>query len=286
MNLLTILQTRKNNEYTVEQAGEKNLNFWNHLEELRKTFLRMICAVILFTIGAFCFKEQLFDIILAPQNNRFWTYRLFESISQALHISGMGADDFQIHLINTQLSGQFLMHMNLSLYAGIILSSPYLIYQLFHFISPALYTKERTYSLRAILWGYTLFIMGVLFCYFIVFPFALRFLALYQVSPEVANTITIQSYTETLCTLSILSGITFEIPILAWVLAKTGLLTASFMKKYRRHAIIITLIIAAIITPTSDAITLLLTSLPMLVLYEISIRIVGRNEAKTPKHLN
>lgn len=246
----------------------------------------MLCAVTVFTIGAFCFKEQLFDTILAPLNNRFWTYRLFESISQALHIPGMRADNFQIHLINTQLSGQFLIHMNLSLYAGIILSSPYLIYQLFQFISPALYKKERTYSLRAILWGYALFIIGVLFCYFIVFPFALRFLALYQVSPEVDNTITIQSYTETLCTLSMLSGITFEIPILAWVLAKTGFITVSFMKKYRRHSIMVTLIIAAIITPTSDVVTLLLVSLPMLLLYEISIGIVRRNEAQTPKHLN
>lgn len=121
--------------------------------------------------------------------------------------------------------------------------------------------------------------MGVAFCYFIIFPFALRFLALYQVSPEVANTIT-------LCTLSMLSGITFEVPILAWVLAKTGFLTASFMKKYRRHAIMVALIIAAVITPTSDAITLLLTSLPMLLLYEISIGIVRRNEVKTPKRLN
>lgn len=128
--------------------------------------------------------------------------------------------------------------------------------------------------------------MGVAFCYFIIFPFALRFLALYQVSPEVANTITIQSYTETLCTLSMLSGITFEVPILAWVLAKTGFLTASFMKKYRRHAIMVALIIAAVITPTSDAITLLLTSLPMLLLYEISIGIVRRNEVKMPKRLN
>lgn len=267
----------------MEQNDEKELSFWEHLDELRKTIFRIILAVAVFTAGAFCLKDEVFGIILSPQNSDFRTYRLFERIGSLLHLPDMHADDFRTHLINTDLSGQFLMHMNISLYAGIILASPYILYQLFRFVSPALYDNERTCSLRAVVWGYLLFMTGVLFSYFLIFPFTFRFLVLYQISPDVENAITIQSYTETLCTLSILSGVTFEIPILAWVFAKAGFLTAGFMARYRRHAIVIALIIAAVITPTSDVITLLLVSLPMMLLYEASILIVRRTRTKKPK---
>ena len=240
------------------------MTFWDHVDELRKVLFRIIGVVVAFMLLAFCFKEELFGIVLAPKENDFPVYRLFDWIGEALHLSGTSVSDFHVQLINTKLSGQFLTHMSVSFYAGIILASPYIIYQLFRFVSPALYANEKHYSLRVVVWGYVLFLIGVLFSYFLIFPFTFRFLALYQVSAEVENAILLSSYIETL------------VIVLAWLFAKLGFLTSSFMRTYRKHALIVTLIIAAIITPTSDAITLLLVSAPMFLLYEASIFIVKR----------
>lgn len=260
----------------MESQHESDLSFWDHLDELRSTLFRIVVVIVAFMLLSFFFKDELFSIILAPKNSDFYIYRLFDKVGEMLHISGLDTGSFQVKLINTKLSGQFVMHMTVSLYAGVILASPYIIYQLFRFVSPALYKNERRYSVRVITWGYLLFMLGVLFSYFLIFPFTFRFLALYQVSPEVENTIMLNSYIETLTMLSLMMGITFEIPILAWLFAKLGFLSRSFMEQYRKHAFIIVLIIAAIITPTSDVMTLLLVSLPMALLYEISIWIVGR----------
>lgn len=260
----------------MEQKNESELTFWDHLDELRATLIRIACVVVVLMLLSFFFKDELFHIILMPKDNDFYVYRFFEWIGNVLHLSGLEANDFHVRLINTKLSGQFLMYMNVSFYAGIILASPYILYQLFRFVSPALYENEKRYSLRVIAWGYVLFLLGVLFSYFLIFPFTFRFLALYQVSPEVENTITINSYIDTLTMLSLMMGITFEIPILAWLFAKLGFLTAEFMTKYRKHALIISLVIAAIITPTSDVVTLLMVTFPMFVLYEVSILIVRR----------
>ena len=175
---------------------------------------------------------------------------------------------------------RYILPHTVSFYAGIILASPYILYQLFRFVSPALYENEKRYSTRVIIWGYVLFLLGVLFSYFLIFPFTFRFLALYQVSPEVENTIMLSSYIDTLTMLSLMMGITFEIPILAWLFAKLGFLTADFMTKYRKHALVISLVIAAIITPTSDVVTLLMVTFPMFVLYEVSIFIVRRTGRK------
>ncbi len=260
----------------MESNDPTNMTFWDHVDELRKVLFRIIGVVVAFMLLAFCFKEELFGIVLAPKENDFPVYRLFDWIGEALHLSGASVSDFHVQLINTKLSGQFLTHMSVSFYAGIILASPYIIYQLFRFVSPALYANEKHYSLRVVVWGYVLFLIGVLFSYFLIFPFTFRFLALYQVSAEVENAILLSSYIETLVMLSIMLGIMFEIPVLAWLFAKLGFLTSSFMRTYRKHALIVTLIIAAIITPTSDAITLLLVSAPMFLLYEASIFIVKR----------
>jgi sec-independent protein translocase protein TatC len=158
------------------------------------------------------------------------------------------------------------------------LASPYIIYQLFRFVSPALYANERRYVVQMTFWGYLLFMLGVLLNYFLIFPLTFRFLGTYQVSALVENTITLTSYVDTLMMLSLMMGIVFEIPILSWLFARLGFLTSSFMKKYRRHAIVLILIVAAFITPTSDVFTLTLVSLPMYLLYEISISVVKRTE--------
>ena len=229
---------------------------------------------------AFLFKDELFAIVLAPKNADFIIYHFFCRIADAVSMPSLCPEAFYVKIINTQLAAQFITHMSVSFYAGFLLASPYVIYQLFRFVSPALYENEKKYSTRVIGWGYLLFIMGVLLNYFLIFPLTFRFLATYQVSMEVENTITLSSYMDTLMMMSLMMGIVFEIPILCWLFAKLGFLTAGFMKRYRRHAIVIILIVGAIITPTSDVFTLMMVSVPMYLLYEISIWIVSRTEKK------
>ena len=254
--------------------AETELTFWDHLEELRRVLFRIAIAVIGVMVVAFCFKKPLFDIILAPKDSNFITYRFFYKIAELFGVTSISPEKFDIPLINTQLASQFLIHMNAALYAGVIVSSPYIIYQLFRFVSPALYDNEKRYSLRIIFWGYILFISGVLLNYFVIFPLTFRFLGTYQVSPEVENLITLTSYMDTLMMLSMMMGIVFELPILCWLFAKLGFLNSKFMSKYRRHAIIIILIVAAIITPTSDIFTLLMVAMPIYLIYELSIKVV------------
>lgn len=248
-------------------------SFWEHLDVLRTMIIKIIAVTIVCGIVAFIFKEQLFNIILAPQNNDFITYRLFDRIAS---LTGNQVESFTIQLINTGLAGQFIIHMKTALCAGILCASPYVLYLLFLFISPALYENERRYTVRVAGSGYVMFIAGVLTSYFLIFPLTFRFLGTYQVRGEVSNLITLESYISTLITMSLAIGIVFEIPVLSWLSAKLGFISAEFMQRYRKHAIVIILIVAAIITPTSDVFTLTLVSLPMWLLYEISILIVKR----------
>lgn len=245
------------------------MSFWEHLDALRAALLKIIAVTLVFGIIAFCFKELLFDIVLAPKNAGFVTYRILGVPS-----------DFKVELINTGLAQQFIIHMKTAVCAGIICASPYAVYQIFRFVSPALYETEKRYAVRVAGSGYLLFMLGVAICYFIIFPLTFRFLGTYQVSPEVENLISLQSYISTLLMMCLVMGIVFEIPVLCWMFAKLGFLTADFMKKYRRHAIVIILVIAAIITPTSDVFTLLVVSLPIWLLYEASIGIVKRTEKR------
>lgn len=256
------------------------LTFWDHLEELRHVLFRIAIAVIALMILAFFFKETLFDIILAPKQSDFVTYQFFSWIAQEVDMPSIRPDDFNIPLINTQLASQFFIHMNAAFYAGLIISSPYVIYQLFRFVSPALYDNEKKYSIRVVAWGYILFMAGVLLNYFVIFPLTFRFLGTYQVSPQVENIITLTSYMDTLMMLSMMMGIVFELPILCWLFAKLGFINSAFMRRYRRHAIVIILIIAAIITPTSDVFTLLMVATPIYVLYELSIAVVKHSGSK------
>ena len=172
------------------------------------------------------------------------------------------------------LAEQFLIHMKTSIYVGVLCASPYILYLLFRFVSPALYSKEKKYVSRMVAGGYVMFMLGVALSYFLIFPLTFRFLGTYQVSTEVENMISLQSYMDTLMMMNLMMGIVFEIPILCWLLAQFGLISVEFMRRYRRHAVVIILVVAAIITPTSDVFTLLLVSLPMGLLYEISILIV------------
>ena len=183
-----------------------------------------------------------------------------------------------MRLINVELTQQFLTHMRVALWAGLLVVSPYILYQMFAFVAPGLYAVEKRLALRAVGGGYLLFLAGVALNYFIIFPFAVRFLGEYQVSDEVQNTITLSSYISMLGVMSLLMGLLFELPVVCWLLAKIGVLKASFMKRYRRHAIIVIVILGAVITPTGDPFTLALVSVPIYLLWELSILIVKRVE--------
>lgn len=253
-------------------SKDEGLSFWDHLDVLRAIIIRIIVVTIVCGIVAFLFKEELFAVVLAPRNPDFLTYRLLARISGLF--GGDTPDNPVIQLINTGLAEQFVIHMKTALCAGVLCASPYVLYELFRFVSPALYAHERRYVVPIVLNGYIMFMFGVLLSYYLIFPLTFRFLGTYQVSEDVVNMISLQSYMSTLVLMSLSMGIVFEMPVVAWLMARMGLLSSSFMSRYRRHAIVVILIVAAIITPTSDIFTLLMVSLPMWLLYEVSVCIV------------
>lgn len=256
-------------------ADADKQSFWDHLDVLRAVIGKIAVVTIVFGAAAFCFKEELFAVILAPKEAGFITYRLLHAFSGL--VTNAETPDFFVQLINTGLAEQFVIHIKAAICAGFLCASPYVLYQLFRFVSPALYANERRYIVQVVGAGYLLFVLGVLVSYYLIFPLTFRFLGTYQVSGEVANMITLQSYISTLIMMSMAMGIVFEIPILSWLFAKLGFISAAFMRRYRKHAVVIILIVAAIITPTSDVFTLSLVALPMWVLYEVSIVIVKQN---------
>lgn len=260
-------------------ADTDKQSFWDHLDVLRAAIVKSLLVAVVFGVAAFCFKEELFAVILAPKNADFITYRLLYSLSDL--VTEADTPDFLVKLINTGLAEQFIIHMKTAFCVGVLCASPYILYQLFRFVSPALYSNERKYVTRVVGGGYAMFLLGVSVSYFLVFPLTFRFLETYQVSGEVENMIALQSYISTLMTMSLAMGVVFEIPILSWLFAKLGFLSAGFMRRYRKHAIVVILVVAAIITPTSDVFTLSLVALPMWILYEVSIWIVDKTTGET-----
>lgn len=260
-------------------ADTDKQSFWDHLDVLRAAIVKSLLVAVVFGVAAFCFKEELFAVILAPKNADFITYRLLYSLSCL--VTKADTPDFLVKLINTGLAEQFIIHMKTAFCVGVLCASPYILYQLFRFVSPALYSNERKYVTRVVGGGYAMFLLGVSVSYFLVFPLTFRFLGTYQVSGEVENMIALQSYISTLMTMSLAMGVVFEIPILSWLFAKLGFLSAGFMRRYRKHAIVVILVVAAIITPTSDVFTLSLVALPMWILYEVSIWIVDKTTGET-----
>ena len=247
-------------------------SFWEHLSELRRAIVKIVAATLLFAVVAFILKDALFAVILAPKSPDFVTYRWLYAASGL--VGEVGSTDFSVQLINTGLAEQFIIHMKAALCAGLICASPYALYQLFRFVSPALYADERRYAVRVVGCGYAMFLLGVLVSYFLIFPLTFRFLGTYQVRADVENMITLRSYISTLMVMSLAMGLVFEIPVLAWLFSKLGFISADFMRRYRRHAIVVILIVAAVITPTADIFTLSIVALPMWLLYELSVWLI------------
>jgi sec-independent protein translocase protein TatC len=253
--------------------SEGEMSFLDHLEALRWHLVRSAIAVISLAIVLFCFKSFLFDgVLLAPKSPDFPTYRVMCWLS---HRFNLGDDicitQINFNLISTDISAQFSTHMMVAFIGGIVLGFPYLVYELWKFIRPALHANERRYAKGIVFFTSLLFITGILFGYYVITPMSVNFLGTYQVSDQVKNMISLDSFISIVTTMTLLTGIVFELPIAVYFLTQIGIFTPKFMRKYRRHAIVIILIVAAIITPTSDATTLTLVSVPLWLLYEISI---------------
>jgi sec-independent protein translocase protein TatC len=253
------------------------MSFLGHLEALRWHLFRSVIVVIITSVVMFFMKEFLFDdIILAPKNATFLTYRALCHMS---HVLGLGQElcinVIPFDLINIDLTGQFTIHMWVAFVAGVIIAAPYILWEIWSFIKPALHEKERKSANGIIFYLSFLFTFGVLFGYYVIVPMSVNFLGAYQVSAEVRNAINLDSYISTVTTLTLISGIIFELPMVIFFLSKIGLITPVFMRNYRRHAVIVILILAAVLTPTSDITTLLLVAVPLYILYEISIFVSG-----------
>lgn len=248
------------------------MTFGGHLEVLRRMLFRIIAVVACIAIVVFCCKDLTFSILLAPSEYNFITYSFVEKVLQ-IFIPNFHSEPFHVDLIATDLSSQFTTHITTSVYLGLLGASPYILFELFRFISPALYDNERRHSVQVSIAIYLLFILGVLMSYYVLFPISFRFLGTYTVAERIHSTITLDSYISTFTTLTLLMGVVFQLPIISFFMAKMKLISANLLTIYRKHAIILIMLVAAIITPP-DLMTLVLVTLPLYMLYEVSIWIV------------
>ncbi len=260
------------------------MTFWEHLDELRKVLIRIAVWTLVFTVGAFVCKNALFGIVLAPNSPDFVTYRLVNVISgwlsQLFSCGIVPYEAVSVKMISTNLTTQFIVHLRMAFCAGLLIVSPYVIFMLFGFVAPGLYNNERRCVRRVAVWAWVAFWGGLLLSYFVIFPFSLQFLGRYQVSSAVTNMFTINSYVDIFVLLGVMMGTLFELPVVAWLLAELGLLRSETLRRYRRHAIMLVVVLAAIITPTTDVFTLMLASCPIYLLYEVGVWVVSRVERR------
>jgi sec-independent protein translocase protein TatC len=258
---------------------QKEMTFFDHIDELRGHIMRSVIAIVIFAVIAFVNKYLLFDvIILGPTKTDFWSYQKMCELSYLV----MGTDQFCVKdmgfvLSNISITGQFTQHIFVSIVAGIILSFPYILWEIWKFIKPALNAKEKGYATGLVAITSSLFFIGVLFGYFLLSPISVNFLGGYRVSESVSNEINLESYISFVATLSLACGLVFELPILVYFLAKIGVLSSHWLIKYRRYGIVVILILSALVTPPDVSSQVLLT-IPLLVLYQISILVAKRVE--------
>ncbi len=248
------------------------LTFGGHLEVFRQMLFRILGVTIIIAIVVFYFKDTTWKLLLAPSEWDFYTYRCLEQAIQTIGIN-FRFEKFHVDLIATDLSSQFMTHISTTAYLSLLGASPYILYELFRFISPALYENERRYSVQVTGIIYLLFILGVLMSYFVLFPISFRFLGTYNVSAKVISNITLDSYISTFISLTLIMGIVFQLPVIAFFLGKMGIITSSMLTNYRKHSFIAIMLVAAIITPP-DLMTLVLVTIPLYLLYEMSIQVV------------
>lgn len=251
---------------------EHQMSFLDHLEALRWHLIRSIVAIVLVAIAAFIFKDIVFDkVILAPMQTGFATYRFMCYLDNLFSLGGVICiESIPFTLFNLEMSGQFTTHITISVVAGLVVAFPYVFWELWSFIKPGLLDKEQRYVRGVVFFASLLFFIGVAFGYFVIAPISINFLGSYQVSSMVDNQINLGSYVSTVTSITLAAAIVFELPIVVYFLTKAGFVTPAFMKSYRRHAFVAALILGSIITPP-DITSQLLVTLPLVILYEISI---------------
>jgi sec-independent protein translocase protein TatC len=256
------------------------MSFWGHLEELRGHLVRSAIAIFLMAIVAFIAKDIIFDyVILAPKEPWFVTNKLFCRLAEILSSPALCINQVPVQLINIDMAGQFKTHILVSVVAGLIVAFPYVIWEFWRFIKPALHDNERSNSRGAVAVTSLLFLSGVCFSYFLITPLTINFLGTYQVSETVANQVALRSYISTVTMVTFATGIVFELPIIAYFLSRVGLLTPGFMRRNRKMAFILIVVLSAIITPP-DVFSQILVSIPLYILYEVSIVISKRVNEK------
>jgi sec-independent protein translocase protein TatC len=268
----------------MEKKELKEMSFLDHLEELRWLLVRSSAAILIMACATYFVSDYLFDtIIFGPTRPSFYTYRLFCDLSHQLNFGeSICIEELPFIIQNTEMEGQVNMFVWMCILAGFILAFPYILWQIWQFISPALYEKEKKNARVFIFVSSLLFFLGVLFGYFIVIPMSVNFVATFTVSEMVKNQFTLDSYMGMVKTSIIASGLFFELPIIIYFLTKLGLVTPSFLRDYRRYAVVIVLIIAAIVTPP-DVVSQTIVAIPMLVIFELSViisAIVYKNQQR------
>lgn len=271
-------------EQELDETEGKEMTFLDHLEELRWHIIRSVASILVFTIIAWAYQKEIFGgIIMAPSKSEFWTNRMLCKLADLTGIEGLCFKQADFILQSREVSGQFMMALTQSIMVGLMFAFPYFFWEIWRFVKPGLKMKEAKAASGAVFWVSLLFFMGVAFGYYVVSPMAINFLASFKLDESIQNQFDITDYLSLLSTMTLACGVTFQLPMIAYVLSQVGILTPAFMRDYRRHAIVVILILAAIITPSPDMISQLLVTVPLLGLYEVSIlvsaRVVKRREA-------
>jgi sec-independent protein translocase protein TatC len=254
-----------------KKAPEAEMSFLEHLEELRWHIIRSFSIIIVFAVVAFIMKDFIFDtIIFKPKTPEFWTNRMMAKLGELVGTDVLKINQNPLKLIALKMSDQFMLHFMVAIVVGLIVASPFVFFEIWRFIKPALYDKEKKHASGAVFYTSVLFLLGILFGYFLIVPLSIDFLTTYSVSAEVENQINMRSYISTVTSITFASGIIFLLPIFSYFLSKVGILTPQFMRTYRKHSYVVMLLLSAVITPP-DVFSQIMVAIPLVFLYEISI---------------
>ena len=255
---------------------EQELTFWGHLDVLRTSLFHIVIALVVCMVGGFIALQYIFDpFILGPTHGDFFLYRWLSSVGKVIPFApDFSGDGFHVDIININVASQFMVHMTTAFWLALLLAFPYVLYELWTFIRPALYPKEKKNVGTSFFFGAGMFYLGCAVGYSVVFPFTFRFLTTYELSAEITNQISLNSYMSNFLVIIFIMGVVFEIPLLAWVLSQLGLISRPFLREYRKHAVVVLLILAAVITPSGDPFTLAVVFIPLFLLYELAILVV------------
>ncbi len=275
-----VMTEKTSNKQHKARNPEAEMSFWEHLEELRWHLVRSALAILIMAVAAFLNRHLIFDgIILAPNQPEFFTNRVFCKIGEMLGLPGMCFEAVKLKIINYSMSGQFMTHMKISFIAGLVLATPYVVWEIWRFLAPALKETEKKYSRGAVLVISALFLLGVLFGYYVIVPLTIQFFGSYQVSEAVNNQIALSSFISTVVSGTLATGLIFELPVFTFFLTRTGILSTRFLKKSRKYTLVIILVLSAIITPP-DIFSQILVGIPLYGLFEFSIWISSKAERK------